>query len=217
MSEDLGYEPPLRTHVSVRDRWGSADGFLTNDGDSFTLEFRGNRFEGNSPDALEWTTGPEDSPRPPDLDGGDLCGYTMTWSLPIRVRVDAGTEQLPLALELTVPDRSLPGPPEHPYGVSLTLRRGGDVVAVSGHASDMEQALPALQRDTPEGMRIETCASCAFSDYHPGGYGFMGSLGCFRNKKEEFAAVEWKTDLYALWKDRAGDVQETYSCADYAR
>ncbi|MEU1281250.1 DUF6304 family protein [Streptomyces sp. NPDC005805] len=217
MPEDPGYDPPLITHVSIHDRWGSADGVLTNHGSSLVLEFGGNRFEGYSPDGLEPTTDPGRTPQPPELDNGDLCGFTMTWSLPVRVRLASGTEQLPLTLEVSVPSRSRPGPPALVHGVSLTLRRGDDVLAASGHQSDMEQALPALQRDAPDGVHIETCASCAFSDYHPGGYGFMGSLGCFRSRKEEFAAIEWKDGLFALWNDRAGDVQETYSCADYTR
>ncbi|MEU6487148.1 DUF6304 family protein [Streptomyces sp. NPDC046887] len=215
MPDETGYESPLRVRASVTDRWGSTGAFLTNDGKTFTLEFRDNRFEGASPDGLELVAELEHSLEPPDLDGRDLCGYWLGWSTPVRVRSGSATEYLSLHTDLVVPDPRRPETIAQPYGVRLKLERDGEAIADSGWADDVEQGLWELRRDAPDGIALQTCANCAFSDYHPGGYALMGSLGCFRNKKEEFRAVRSKFDLIDLWDDRAGDVQETHSCADF--
>ncbi|MBK6014477.1 DUF6304 family protein [Streptomyces sp. MBT53] len=214
MKDDHMYEPPLVSDVTVSDRWGEISGVLTNDGQLFSLTFRGHRFEGSSPDALELVTAPEDAPQPPRLDGSDLSDFTLRWPTPVTVRIGSQLTQAVLTSHLVVPDRDAPDPSRHTYGVSLSLALPDGEVATR-HAGDMEQALSELQRDVPDGVVLQTCTTCALSDYHPGGNGFMGSLACFRNTKEEFEAVRTKDDLFALWDSRAGYVQETYRCPDF--
>ncbi|AUY53482.1 hypothetical protein C2142_36550 [Streptomyces sp. CB01881] len=207
------YESPVTGSVSIRDRWGESTGVMTNNGQTFSLEWRGNRFEGESPDSLELVGEAVASPEPPELDGTDLCGYELTWSTPVTVLTGAGTERFDLTAHLCVPNRSAPVPGQV-YGVSLALAVSGGNVSTAHHP-DIESALLELQQNVPDGMRLATCSTCALSDYHPAGYGFMGSLACFRNTKEEFRAVSGKRGLMSLWSGLAGYVQETYHCPEF--
>ncbi|MGO4456668.1 DUF6304 family protein [Streptomyces sp. M-16] len=213
MEKQLMYESPLTGSVSVRDRWGKDTGVMTNDGVTFSLEWRGNRFVGHSPDSLELVGEAVASAEPPGLDRGDLCGYELTWSTPVTVMTGAGTERFDLTTQLTVPNPHAPAPGQE-YGVSLSLAVPGGDVSTARHG-DMESALLELQRNAPDGMRMAICSTCALSDHHPVGYGFMGDLACFRNSKEQFREVSCKSDLFDVGDSRAGHVQETYHCPDF--
>jgi hypothetical protein len=91
------------------------------------------------------------------------------------------------------------------------------VVTTAGAAEVMEDALLDLQRRLPEGVRLLACFTCAFSDYHPAGSAFIGSLACFRGSKDAYRAVTGKQELFEIWESRAGFTQETYHCPEYAQ
>lgn len=100
-------------------------------------------------------------------------------------------------------------------GVTLQLHLPTGVVETTAPQGWMEDALMDLQRRLPDGTRLLACISCAYSDYHPAGSGFIGSMACFRGCKDAYRAVAGKPDLFALWDKKSGFVQETFHCPDF--
>ncbi|MFI5534162.1 DUF6304 family protein [Kitasatospora sp. NPDC051853] len=215
MSEALGYASSQHYPAVVTDRWGQSQTTLVNNGRMFTMVLRGNRFEGTSVDGLELVGAPADTDEPPTLHQGDLCSCTIQWRMPVQVSLaDAGIMSAPLAARLVLGDPA----PNHAIdsvGVTLQLHLPAGVVETTTPQGFMEDALMDLQRELPDGTRLLACISCAFSDYHPAGSGFIGSMACFRDCKDTYRAVAGKRDLFALWDKRSGFVQETFHCPDF--
>lgn len=217
MADGLLYREPQRYPAVVTDRWGRFETTLVNDGQDFVLLLRGNRFESRSVGGFELVGSPLDGSEPPDLYESDLCSCVIEWRMPVRVAFpNAGPAEMDLDARLALGDPL----PRRGFRVDvvLTLRLPtGDVENAKPHEGheDMEQALLDLQRQLPAGVRILACISCAFSDYHPAGWGFIGTMACFRGAKDAYRPVETKRALFQVWDQRSGFVQETFFCADY--
>jgi hypothetical protein len=124
----------------------------------------------------------------------------------------AGTANLTGRLTLGDPDtrRGI----DH-VGVALALRLPGAIVETTRDHGLMEEALLDLHRNLPHGVRLAACISCAFSDYHPAGSGFIGTMACFRDAKDDYRAVSGKSELFQVWDRLSGFVQETFACTDF--
>ncbi|WTW94019.1 DUF6304 family protein [Streptomycetaceae bacterium NBC_01309] len=216
MSDALGYASPQHYPAVVTDRWGRVETTLVNDGTAFGMILRGNRFEGKSVDGLA-LVGPPVGSNPPTLCDGDLCSCTIEWRMPIEVSLDgAGPSRVSLSAHLVLGDPT-PNRGIDSVGVTLTLHLPTGVVATTTPQELIENALLDLQRLLPDGTRLLACISCAFSDYSPAGTAFIGSMACFRDRKDAYRAVSGKRDMYDIWSAMSGVVQETYHCPDFAR
>ncbi|GAB2936336.1 hypothetical protein GCM10027075_40790 [Streptomyces heilongjiangensis] len=215
MSEAPVYASPQHYPAAVTDRWGRFETTLVNSGGMFTMTLRGNRFEGTSVDGLELVGEPAESDEPPALHEGALCSCAIEWRMPVEVSLaDTGRTSVPLTARLTLGDPA-PNNAIDSVGVTLRLHLPSGVVDTTAPRGTMEDALADLRRRLPDGTRLLACVSCAYSDYHPAGSGFIGSLACFRDNKDAYRAVAGKQDLFALWDQNSGFVQETYHCPDF--
>ncbi|MFE2410227.1 DUF6304 family protein [Kitasatospora sp. NPDC059408] len=218
MPSELRYEPPLRLPAVVTDRWGRADTVLVNDGQTFSLLLRGNRYEGDSLDSLELVGRLDEDALPPDLTRLDeLCSCTIEWRTPLQV-TGPGPDPRPglLHARLVLGDANPDGSLDALHvTLELDLPDDGGTVASGGPWEDMEDALLDLQRRLPPGVALAACIACAFSDYSPAGSGFIGSMACFRDAKDAYRGVTGKADIFRLWDRRTGFAQETFHCAEF--
>ncbi|MEU1182500.1 DUF6304 family protein [Streptomyces sp. NPDC005820] len=217
MRETLGYASPQHYPAVVTDCWGRFETVLVNNGGTFTMVLRGNRFEGTSVDSLQLVGAPAETVEPPALHHGDLCSCAIEWRMPVEVSLaDSGRVSVPLTARLVLGDPA-PNNAIDSVGVTLQLHLPTGVVETTAPQGWMEDALMDLQRRLPDGTRLLACISCAYSDYHPAGSGFIGSMACFRDCKDAYRAVAGKPDLFALWDKKSGFVQETFHCPDFER
>jgi hypothetical protein len=212
------YAEPQRYPAVVTDRWGRFETTLVNDGQNFEMELRDHRFKGNSIDSLELVESPVSTGEPPTLSHGDLCSCTIEWTMSVQVAASGTTEsaEAKLRARLVLGDPA----PNHAIdyvGVTLVLHLPGAVIETTRPQGWMEDALLDLQRQLPDGFRLVACISCAFSAYHPAGSGFIGSMACFRAAKDAYRAVNSKRDLFQVWPQRSGFVQETFCCPQFER
>lgn len=214
MSQPLGYPSPRHYPATVTDRWGHVATTLTNDGRTFTLALRGNRFAGASLDGLELVGPLADPDRPPTRHHGDLWSCVIEWRMPITVaQPETEPADVPLSARLRLGD---PGADTvvDTMSVVLTLHLPAADLTTAPR-EHMEDALLDLQRQLPDGTRLRACISCAFSDYFPAGSGFIGLLACFRDHKDTYRTVTGKSDLFAVWDKNSGPVQETFGCDEH--
>ncbi|MFB7270954.1 DUF6304 family protein [Streptomyces sp. NPDC056244] len=215
MSEALGYASPQHYPAVVTDRWGRFETTLVNNGGTFTMVLRGNRFAGTSVDGLELIGAPAETDEPPALHHGDLCSCSIEWRMPVEVSLaDTEPMSVPLTVRLVLGDPA-PNNSIDPTGVTLQLHLPTGAVETTAPRGWMEDALTDLQHRLPVGTRLLACISCAFSDYNPAGSGFIGSMACFRDSKDAYRAVASKRDIFALWDKKSGLVQETFHCPDF--
>jgi Family of unknown function (DUF6304) len=211
----LLYTEPQRYSAVVTDRWGRFETTLVNDGQSFELVVRGHRFQGATLDGLELVGPPADTSEPPDLNRGDLCSCTIEWIMPVRIAVSgAEPDEMALHARLTLGDPAPNGAIDH-VGVVLALHLRGGVIETTRPHGLMEDALLDLLHRLPADARLVSCICCAFSDYHPVGSGFIGTLACFRDAKDAYRTVNSKRDLFQVWPQLSGFVQETFWCPQF--
>ncbi|MEU8565924.1 DUF6304 family protein [Streptomyces cyaneofuscatus] len=191
-----------------RDRGGSESVVLTTDGQQLRIRIRGVDFEGESFDDLAPVSG-----TPPEsgmfaLADGALTDCVLEWDLPLPVLVDGTLRQATLGCLLSLrrvdPD------------LYLTLHLDGAAYESARAESDFAAALTAIQRILPDGIQLQTCIACAFSDYFPApGRGLSGGLACFRGAKDAYRGVEGEDAVLDLWDRRTGFVQEIWSCQEF--
>ncbi|MFF3995287.1 DUF6304 family protein [Streptomyces cyaneofuscatus] len=191
-----------------RDRGGSESVVLTTDGQQIRIRIRGVDFEGESFDDLAPVSG-----TPPEsgmfaLADGALTDCVLEWDLPLPVLVDGALRQATLGCLLSLrrvdPD------------LYLTLHLDGAAYESARAESDFAAALTAIQRVLPDGIQLQTCIACAFSDYFPApGRGLSGGLACFRGAKDAYRGVEGEDAVLDLWDRRTGFVQEIWSCQEF--
>ncbi len=202
-----------------RDRFGEVATTLYNDGKQLSMTLRGVKFTGTSLDDWDPVADVDSSLSQPFMftrSGKVLCEYTLAFDMPILVVFQAeqlqGTLHVLLTLGAATPNRGTDR-----EILFLTLTVGGSSFASQGKVGWFEDELLDIQRQLPEGMYMQNCFCCAYSDYHPVGSGLFGDLACFRNKKQEYLAVSNKYALMDMWPTHIEDVQETYRCPEFAR
>ena len=209
------YAEPQRYPAAVTDTRGRVETTLVNDGQNFEMVVRGNRFEGATLDGLELLGPPADAGGLPDLHHGYLCSCTIEWIMPVQVAaLGAESVEARLHARLVLGDPA-PNNAIDNLGVTLALHLPGGVVETTRPQGWMEDALLDLLNRLPDGVHLVACIACAFSDYHPAGSGVIGSMACFRGAKDAYRAVDSKRDLFQVWSQRSGFVQETFCCPEF--
>ncbi|OEJ25075.1 hypothetical protein AR457_11990 [Streptomyces agglomeratus] len=199
-----------------RDREGSVAVRIAADGQRLRTRIRGVDFEGDSFDALDPAAGPPPEGAGFALSGGSLCDCVLEWDIPMPVYADGRVHRATLSCLLAL-GRPLPAGGLDREHLALTLHFDGAAYESERAEHDFEHALTVIQRRLPPGAYLRSCISCAFSDYHPAAGGLFGNLACFRGAKEKYRAVAGKDELFELWDERSGFVQETWACADFER
>ncbi|MFJ1593224.1 DUF6304 family protein [Kitasatospora albolonga] len=191
-----------------RDGNGSDAVVLTTDGQQLRIRIRGVDFEGESFDRL--LPVPD---APPEsgmfaLADGALTDCVLEWDLPLPVLVAGTPRQATLGCLLSL-RRADPD-------LHLALHLDGAVYESARAESDFAAALTAIQRTLPDGIRLQTCIACAFSDYFPAaGRGLSGTLACFRGAKDAYRGTAGEGAVLDLWDRRTGSVQEVWSCKEF--
>ncbi len=199
------------------DRFGEVATTIRNTGKELHMTLRGVEFTG-------WMLDDWEASKSADalllqqfiLQNRELCDFVLEFVLPIPILFH--TEQLQGLLHVHL----MLGLPTPNGGVDreiLCLRL--DVADCSfssqGKSGWFEDELLDISHQLPEGLYLQTCFGCAFSDYHPVGHGLFGDLACFRDNKQHYLAVTSKYELMKLWHTHTESVQETYHCDEFAR
>lgn len=216
MENDQRYTEAQRYPAVVTDAYGRCETTLVDDGGKYEMMLRGRRFVG-SPESLTLVESPADAeklPEPPELLSGDLCSCTIEWTVTVPVvSAEGGLVDRDLRIRLAL---GRPGPTGglERCDVALTMTLPTVTVATRPRES-MEDALLELHRGFPVGTRVVACFSCAFSDVHWAGSGFMGLFLCYRDSKEAYRGVRHKVELVSLTDADTPTVQETFLCEEY--
>ena len=189
---------------------------ILNDSEGLSTRIRGVEFGGPSFDLLE-PAGEYDPSALSSftLHNGELCSCRFEITFSAQLTSEDQTKDAKIYAQLQLTD------PTH-YGTidtNLQLQLLADDLRVNsrGISGTFEDELLDLQAKLSKGTYLKTCVTCAFSDYHPGGWSFFGSLACFRDNKEGYAAVRGKYDLFSVWSSMTEYVPETYLCPEFAR
>lgn len=200
------------TPCRFTDASGSSDGTLSNDGSTLVLTVRGVAFRGGSLDDFEPVGDSE--PSGFRLHRGDLCAFRLDGVLPVRVtvggRIQEGAVRFRLELGEPAPNGGLDR-----ETVQLTLVVGERSWSSPGTAGHFEDELLAIVGQLPPDVALRSCLACGLSDYSPLGNGLFGTLYCFRDTPAAYRQVSSKDELFELWDDSAGPVQETWHCDDW--
>jgi len=188
---------------------------IMNDSRNITVLLRGVEFTGVSFDDFE--------PKPGSdpllleqftLNKTDLCACQIICNIPLPVVSQSRTVGGILEVQLILGDPAPNGGLDR-RELALTLQVDGQTYKSRGHSGWFEDELLDLQKSLPSGTYIKACINCAFSDYSPGGHGLFGSMACFRSCKQEYLEVRTKHDIFRIWNENAGFVQETYLCPEF--
>jgi hypothetical protein len=195
------------------DDWGEEVTTIENDGKHLSTLIRSIRFEGTDFDALEPAT---DSPNPASftLAAGMLCNCVFEFEIPVPLTVANENILATLFVHLKL------GKPRADGGIDeellqLTLRWHNYAVSSLGKSGWFADELSDLQSAMPQGSFIRCCFNCAFSHYHPAGFGLFGGLACFRDNKQVIVSVRSKSDLFKIWNSMTEFVQEIYLCPEF--
>jgi hypothetical protein len=145
-----------------------------------------------------------------------LCDYTLELDIPVPVVFHieklCGTLHVHLTLGIATPnggtDREV---------LFLQLDVAASSYSSQGRAGYFENELVDITKQLPEGMYLQTCFGCAFSDYSPFGNGLFGDMACFRENKQHYLAIKTKRDLLDMWDTHTEFVQETYHCGEFEK
>ena len=143
------------------------------------------------------------------------CSCTLTWEMPLTITSQGVDGQATLRCKLVL------GHPDDRGGLdreelTLVLVVGDQEYASPGTSGWFEDELLSIERQLPCDTRMKACISCLFSDYNPVGHGLFGDLACFRTAKEAYLQVRNKSDIFEVWDQSTGYVQETFLCEEFA-
>jgi hypothetical protein len=202
-----------------RDSLGAEIATIQNDGKRLTIIVRGVTFFGSDFDLLEAAL-PRDDPQLGSftLHHGHLCNCEIEWQMPVPLVSPAGTSpgRLHAHLKLGLP-RPLPSSGIESEDLQLHLDFEGQTYSSCGRHGYFEDELREIQNALPEGVYLQCCFNCAFSDYSPAGSGLFGDMLCFRDNKQAYLTVQDKYDLFRIWDTMTEMVQETYLCPEFER
>ncbi|WP_159023309.1 DUF6304 family protein [Formosa sp. L2A11] len=199
--------------VKYKDTFGSLNTKIYSDGSILNLTLRGVHFKGYDFEALEGIVDKSKFEYAVYDNGvGVLTNFELTTEMPIDI-LDNGivkTENL-IAYIATGSNKS---------SVRLTLKTEHGIFLNKVEYDSFEDAILNIQNQLPENVKIKTCLSCKYSNYHPVGNGMFGGLNCFKNVKEDLEQVCNKSDLMHLWdkgleENKTFNVQETNVCSSH--
>jgi hypothetical protein len=201
-----------------RDRHGSEQITIDNDGQLLTTRIRGVEFAGQDFDSLEPGSGSVGPDASMSLSHGCLCACTMEWDIPVAVVADGVPIDgvLRCRLVLGAPRQSPPGGLDAEE-LTISLHTAGSVYRTQRPYGFFEFALDDIHRQLPADTYVKACITCAWSDYSPAGGGLFLGLACFRDVKDAYRTVRSKRDIFAIWDRRTEYVQETHLCPAFER
>ncbi len=80
-----------------------------------------------------------------------------------------------------------------------------------------ETGFQGIHRQLNGEIIFKNCFTCLYSDYHPIGNSFFGSMMCFKNNKEDYLKISDKISFLKIIEKGFIYVQETYSCDEYKK
>lgn len=205
-----------------RDRHGEEHTSITNDGGTLRMRARGVEFSGVSFDSLE---------APPDIEtalrgrfcvnDGDLCDCVIECEMTQNIVAFGEAKEAILHVVATI-GKPAPNGGVDGFQLRLALHYGEREYASSGRSGYFEEELLEMQAALPQGVYMQNCFGCAWSDYCPGGGGSFGSLLCFCKEKATYSAVKNKFDLLnsgllSTSNPHTEAVQETHCCPEFER
>lgn len=186
------------------------------------MTLRGVEFCGHSINLME----PIDKTDRPDLAQFDLnrfpheaivlCACTIEFTMPMPISNQGKMIMglLTVHTELGVPAER--GWLDHEL-LRLALRVGDQTYQGTGRNGRFEDELLEIQAALPDGMYVQACINCAFSDYSVYGHDIFGDMACFRHCKAAYLAVKDKNDYMSMRCPTVDTVQETYLCSEFER
>jgi len=216
----LGKEPPQPMDsypATYTDVHGTEATVITNDGETLCITIRGVEFKGSDFDLLE----PCDDATPDQLKGfslnqNELCSCRIECAIPILISDRGNPSQGTLTVDLILGD---PGPRGslNRQELQITLACDHGEYAGSGKSGWFEDELLEIQAKLPDGVFMQACINCLYSDYSPCGHGTFGGMMCFRNLKTAYLKVKSKADFWSIHNRYDRIVQETYVCPEFKR
>lgn len=219
---DLPIFSPIATYPAVyRDAQGEISCVLENDGKRLRLRIDDVFFEGIDFDSFEPMGA---SPERFQIADGSLCACTLLFSIPITIGSPLGDHSAELHVVLHLGPPRLPPRGSIEYeSLQLTLALADKHYVSRGTSGWFEDELVDIQKQLPQDFFLKICFGCGFSDYHPGGHGLFGGMGCFRTNKEGYRALDtqtnsdFKTRFFEVWDKGVEYVQETHLCPEFER
>jgi hypothetical protein len=200
--------------TTYRDKFGTETTVIQNDGKVLSMTLRGVEFVGSMFDDFE-----PKNPEEPDLNSfvfnhGWLCSYEIDCEIPVLVKVAGSTIESKLHAHIELGGPKSNGRIEYER-IGLELFVNEKSYKSPGQNGWFDDELWEIQKLLPHDVSIKSCYTCAYSSYHPAGYGAFGCLACFRDHKQEFWAIRTKAELMHFFSKRTENVQETWLCPEY--
>lgn len=197
------------------DRIGTIVGTMTNDGSDIRIDLDGWEFVGKVFDELE----PVQSANLPErfhLDHGFLMDCDFEFTIPILL--NDRNQMTPVNLLVQFAGEKPDDNGELDCDAfKVALDYGTHRIISSGKSGYMENELLEIQKQLPDGVFIQSCINCMYSDYSPYGNRFFGDMMCFRNLKQEYLQVKSKADFWGVANRFERLVQETWLCDEFER
>jgi protein-arginine kinase activator protein McsA len=196
------------------DKYGTITTIIENDGKALSMLLRDVEFTGSMFDDFEPKKQNNAELNSFTINNGSLCSCELECKIPIILKVEGIENESVLHTYIELGGACSNGGLEYEK-FELELYIENKLYRSSGENEWFEDSLWEVQNQLPDHISIKSCYTCAYSAYHPAGYGAFGCLGCFRNHKQEILDVQTKDQLMNLYDDQVEKVQETWFCTDY--
>jgi hypothetical protein len=199
------------------DAHGQEETIIFNDGETLRMTIRGLEFAGTDFDSLEPAgDAPQGHMAQFSLHRNELCSCRIECEIPVPLNDHGNLKEGLLTVELILGDPAPNGSLDREE-LHITLSCNHGQFAGSGTSAWFEDELLGIQSQLPEGVFMQACINCLYSDYSPYGHGAFGCMMCFRNLKSEYLAVKSKQDFWSVHDRYDRLVQETYLCPEFDR
>ncbi len=217
-----------------RDQYGEVKTFIVNrfnekdsDGNDLFMEIDGVKFSGTSFDDFSLIDREKYTPQQLErfcfseyviINSGkkhwELCNCEIEYQTPLTLIEKINLKKITTALKVHI----ILGKPKancalDNFEAHFTLNLDDEELKTS--AGWYEGAFLNLQKQLKEKYHFKNCFGCLFSDYHPVGNGFFGSLMCFKKQKEVYLTVTDKDSFWPVIEQGYIQTQETYCCNEF--
>ncbi|MEN8120550.1 MAG: DUF6304 family protein [Bacteroidota bacterium] len=214
------------------DKFGSVDTSIVNDfqegnAGSLSLEIDGVKFKGTSFDDFILINKEKHTKEELkrfafaqlNIYGSDnyvfsLCDCTLEFSIPILLYKKNNIETIPGTLDIQLSlGRALNRGAVEFEEAGFSLKFAGK--NLKSNKDFFETGFLDIKKQVNGELTLKNCFTCLYSDYHPIGNSFFGSMMCFKNNKEDYLKVKDKISFLKLAEKEFIYVQETYCCPEY--
>ncbi|WP_338793975.1 DUF6304 family protein [Bernardetia sp. MNP-M8] len=208
--------------IIYKDKFGEEKAKITTFGTTLHIKLRDTRFEGQCFETLEIS---EFDNQENDKFEWEKCqdsskiltNFEIKVKFQIQLAIEHNQQMEEMIAQISTGN-------EKGTNVFLELKTDfGDFKNTKNYDS-FEDALLEMQSVLPKNIKIKTCVSCKFSNYHPIGNGMFGGLYCFKKLAHQVdKIVDKRSLLHCFDKEFAKDeekqkifnVQETFDCLDH--